>query len=84
MAMIKPYADDAASLSIGELTIENGQDSIALGGRLDLTRDKVGLSHARALKEALDAIVHVLESDPKLPDAVAPPKSVGEVRNPFG
>ena len=48
MSTLKPYADDAASLAIGDLTIENGQDSIAVGGSLDLTRDKVGLAARRA------------------------------------
>ena len=35
--MLKPFADDAASISIGELTVENGTDRIALYGSLDLT-----------------------------------------------
>ncbi|MGI4939943.1 MAG: hypothetical protein ACRYHQ_05170 [Janthinobacterium lividum] len=80
---MKPYADDAASMTIGDLTLENGQDSIAIGDSLDLTRDKAGLAHARALKAALDAIVHALESDGALPDKVAPPKPMTEVKNPF-
>ena len=81
---MKPYADDAASMTIGDLTLENGQDSIAIGGSLDLTRDKPGLAHARALKAALDAIVHALESDTALPEKVAQLKSTTEVKNPFG
>ncbi|MGI4795825.1 MAG: hypothetical protein ACRYF2_22945 [Janthinobacterium lividum] len=81
---MKPYADDAASMTIGDLTLENGRDCVAVGGSLDLTRDKAGLAHARALKAALDAIVHALESDGALPDKVAPPKPVTEVKNPFG
>lgn len=81
---MKPYADDAASMTIGDLTLENGRDCVAVGGSLDLTRDKAGLAHARALKAALDAIVHTLESDAALPDKVAPPKATTEVKNPFG
>ena len=81
---MKPYADDAASMTIGDLTLENGQDCVAVGGSLDLTRDKAGLAHARALKAALDAIVHVLESDAVLPDKIAPNKAATEVKNPFG
>ena len=81
---MKPYADDAASMTIGDLTLENGQDCVAVGGSVDLTRDKAGLAHARALKAALDAIVHALESEAALPDKVAPPKAATEVKNPFG
>jgi hypothetical protein len=84
MAAFKPYADDAASLSIGEMKLENGGDHIAIYGNVDLTRDKAGLAHAKALKQVLDDIVRVLEGDPKLPDAVAPPKAAGTVKNPFG
>jgi len=78
-----PYADDAASIAIGDLTLENGRDCVAVGGSLDLTRDKAGLAHARALKAAVNAIVHVLDSDAALPDKVAPPKAATEVQNPF-
>jgi len=81
--MVKLYADDAASVTIGDLTLENGRDCVAVGGSLDLTRDKPGLAHARTLKAALDTIVHALESDPALPDKVAPPKATTEVKNPF-
>ena len=83
MSTMKPYADDATSVTIGDLTLENGRDCVAVGGSLDLTRDKAGLAHARALKAILDAVVHALESDAALPDKVAPPKAVAEVKNPF-
>ena len=80
---MKPFADDAASISIGELTVENGTDRIALYGSLDLTRDKQGLAHARALKALLDQAVQLLEADKSLPDA-APPAAAKTVANPFG
>jgi hypothetical protein len=73
MTKLTPFADDAASLSIGKLTIENGTDCLALYGTLDLTRDKQGLAHARALKALLDQAVQVLEADKALPNAVPPP-----------
>lgn len=57
MTTLKPFADDAASTSIGELTIENGTDRIALYGSLDLARDKQGLAHARALATLLDQAI---------------------------
>jgi hypothetical protein len=83
MPMIRPFADDAATLSIGELKIENGQDQIALYGNLDLTRDQTGLRHARQLKVLLDDIVRALEADKNLPDQVAPPDKPQQVKNPF-
>ena len=79
-----PYADDAASMAIGDLTLENGRDCVAVGGSLDLTRDKAGLAYALALKAAVDAVVHALQSDPALPDKVAPAKAATEIKNPFG
>ena len=80
-----PYAGDAASMAIGDLTLENGRDCVAVGGSPNLTRDKAGLAHARALKAAaMDAIVHALESDTALPDKVASAKAATEIKNPFG
>ena len=35
-----PIASDAASTSIGKLTVENGANRIALHGSLDLNRDR--------------------------------------------
>jgi len=83
MTTLKPFADDAASISIGELTIENGTDRIALYGSLDLARDKQGLAHARALAALLDQAIQLLEADKSLPDAVPPPTVAGTVKNPF-
>ncbi len=84
MTKLTPFADDSASVSIAELTIENGTDRIALYGSLDLTRDKQGLAHARALKAVLDQVVQRLEADKGLPDAVPPAPAAKTVDNPFG
>ncbi len=46
----QPFSDDSASLSIGEFTIENGTDKVALYGSLNVTRDKIGLKQAKALE----------------------------------
>ena len=83
MTTLKPFADDAASVSIGELTVENGTDRIALYGSVDLTRDRQGLAHARALAALLDEAIRLLEADTSLPDAVPPPAAAGTVKNPF-
>ncbi len=84
MPTFTPFADDAASLGIGELTLENGRDRVALYGSLDLTRDKAGLMLARELKAVLDAVVQRLEAANDLPDRVPAPEAPTTVRNPFG
>ena len=81
---LTPYADDAASVSIGEMTVENGTQRIALYGSLDLTRDKQGLAHARTLRALLDQVVKTLEAAKGLPDAPPPPAAAKTVANPFG
>ena len=83
MTKMTPFADDAASTTIGELTVENGTDRIALYGSLDLTRDKQGLAQARALAALLAQAIQLLEADPLLPDAVPSPVAPGTVKNPF-
>lgn len=80
---LKPFADDVTSLSIGEITLENGKEQIALYGSVDLTRDKVGLKHARELKAVLDAIVRELEAAHDLPEQVASSEKPKTVKNPF-
>lgn len=81
MSTIKPYANEADSITIGELTVENREDRLELYGSLQLTRDKEGLALARELKSLLDAALEVLESE-DLPDRIEidPPD---EVDNPF-
>ena len=49
MIKLTPFADDAASVSIGSLTVKNGTDRVAIYGSLDITRDKPGLAHALTL-----------------------------------
>ena len=83
MTKFAPFPDDAASLSVGKLTVENGTDRIALYGTFDLTRDKQGLVHVRALKALLDQAVQVLEADTSLPDAVPALAAARTVANPF-
>ncbi|PGH57663.1 hypothetical protein CRT60_06630 [Azospirillum palustre] len=81
--MIKPYADDAGAMQIGELQVENGTDRVALYGSIDLTRDKQGLEHARKLRDLLAAVVKSLENETDLPDQIPPPKPTDAVENPF-
>ncbi len=76
-----PYANEADVLHIGSLTIENRVDRVSLHGDVDLTRDKAGLAHAKALQALLADVVKQLESA-SLPDSLPPP-AVGTVPNPF-
>ena len=39
MTKLDPFADNATSISIGKLTIENGTDQVTLYGSLDITRE---------------------------------------------
>ena len=82
MTTLTPFADDAASVSIGKLTIENGTDRLALYGSMDITRDRRGLAHAHALQAILDQAVRVLEAEKDLPAELAP-TAVKTVKNPF-
>ncbi len=81
---LTPFADDAASTSIGSLTVENGTTRIALYGSLDLARDRQGLAHAQALKALLDAVVRYLEAQADLPAALPKAAAPATVANPFG
>jgi hypothetical protein len=83
MTKLTPFADDAASVSIGGLTVENGTDRVAIYGSLDLTRDKQGLAHALALKALLDEAVRCLQAEKNLPDAAPAAAAPKSVPNPF-
>lgn len=83
MTKLDPFADDAASVAIDKLTIENGHDRLSLYGSLDITRDQAGLQHALALKAILDQAVQSLHADPTLPERQPPADMPKIVRNPF-
>ncbi len=82
---ITPFADEVASTSVGDLTIENRLDRISVYGSLDLTRDRQGLEDARRLKALLDAIVGALESEgDHLPERLGSGPGATRIPNPFG
>jgi len=83
MMKLTPFADDAASVSIETLTIENGTTRLALYGSLEITRDRAGLRRAQALKAILDQAVERLSTDPGLPEHQAPADKPKTVPNPF-
>jgi len=83
MTKFQPFSDDTASLSINDLTVENGTDKVAIYGSLDLTRDKEGLKKARALKGLVDSVVKALAQDKDLPDKAPQDEPTQQVKNPF-
>lgn len=82
MSPIHPYANEADSLEIGGLTIENRLDQVAVYGDIQFTKDKAGLQQAKALKAIVDAVVQVLEADKNLPEKIEC-KPTDQVDNPF-
>jgi len=68
-------------IAVGDLTVENRTDRVELYGSVSLTRDKVGLAAALALKQLIDATVETLTAE-RLPDVVAEASSK-TVKNPF-
>ena len=85
MTRFKPFADDTATFAIGEFTVENGTQSVALYGTLDITRDHVGLGHARELAALAGDIVAALEAIGNLPAhaPVSAKAATQTVKNPF-
>jgi hypothetical protein len=81
---MKPFADDSAVDSIGDLSAENASDAVTLSGSVEITRDKAGLKRAQALKALADAICGELEGA-DLPDRLEREGKgeTGEVANPF-
>ena len=83
MTKLTPFADNAASVGIDKLTIENGKEKLSFYGSLDITRDREGLQLALSLKAIVDQAVHILTSDPALPQRLPPPEKPTTVGNPF-
>jgi hypothetical protein len=82
MSDFRPYKNEADSLAMDDLTIENRLDRVSIYGSIQLTRDKVGLRQAKELKSVIDAVVAALEADKALPEHV-PVKPADKVDNPF-
>jgi hypothetical protein len=76
-----PYANEADTLQIGELTIENRLDRISIYGSIDLTLDKEGKRMALDLKNIIELAVAKLE-ETALPDKISI-RETETVKNPF-
>lgn len=76
------YENETDSFNIGNMTLENRLDRIAIYGSLDVTKDKEGLEKALKLKRIIDASIEALKRDKNLPDhiKIIP---VDTVDNPF-
>lgn len=77
----KPFQNEAESLQIADLTLENRTDRISIYGSVDLTRDKEGLAYTRELKQIIDSALAELEKS-ELPDKIAV-EAAETVANPF-
>lgn len=83
---LKPFDNDSqATVIASDFTVENGTDAVTLSGSLELTKDKAGLAHAKALQALLVDVIAHLEGEEDLPEKLArkdnPP---AYIQNPFG
>jgi hypothetical protein len=78
---IKPFQNEAESIVIDDITVENRLDSIELYGSAQITKDKAGLKIAKELKQLIDATIEVLQAE-SLPDNI-PIVPMNNVDNPF-
>lgn len=78
-----PFHDEGESLSIGGLTLENGNIRIALYGQLDIRQDQESLKDLLVLKEQIDAIIVSLEAQKSLPAQASSGEVTHEMKNPF-
>lgn len=81
MMQFEPFKDEATTLTLDQMTVENRLDRIEIYGSLQITRDQAGLRLVRELKALLDAAVATLEQE-ELPAQIAS-KPVDKVANPF-
>jgi hypothetical protein len=78
----KPYANEADTFQIVDLTVENRLDRISMFGTLDITLDREGLKIAQELKSLVDAVLVELEKK-ELPEKITL-LTTETVENPFG
>ena len=82
MPSFHPFANEADTLALGELTVENRVDRVSLYGSLDITRDQAGYALAKRMKQLLDDVVGALATQSSLPEKIDPaPLETG--RNPL-
>jgi hypothetical protein len=81
---MRPFENESDELEIGDLKIENRLDRLTLYGRVDLTRDGLGLRRMLKLYVVLHAAIDILLADPNLSDRVPEPDPLIHTKpNPF-
>lgn len=83
MKSIEPFADDESVLTLGELVIENGTESITMHGDIRIDRDRTGLERARILARTFADAVASLEKEDLPEKAPEQGDDGGSVPNPF-
>ena len=78
-----PFEEGSARLQIDDLAIENGAECIAVSGRLEIRRDRIGLQDIHALKAQIDAIARELEGSAHLPERVRSAQQMSVMPSPF-
>ena len=78
-----PFLDAGKSVRIDDLTIESGTERIALYGRLEIRRDRIGLQDIQALKAQIDAIARELEGSAHLPERARSAYQTSVMPSPF-
>lgn len=77
----RPFGEGADSVGIGDLTVEDAGDSVALYGSLTIEATRNGLADAEKLAAIADAVVKKLRSM-ELPESL-PKARLSTRRNPF-
>ncbi|QOX81052.1 hypothetical protein FY034_18930 (plasmid) [Trichlorobacter lovleyi] len=80
-----PYTNESEVIQINGLSIENRLDRVSFYGSIDLTKDSIGLDHARKIKGIIDAVLTTLEKEDKngaLPGEIETEPTIA-VENPF-
>ena len=80
--VLHPFENEAQSIQIDELTIENRLDRIELYGALVITRDQIGLQRALEIQTLINATVQSLQAQTDLPHALVI-KPSETIDNPF-
>lgn len=80
--LFEPFANEADSLLLGDMNIENRVDRVAMYGSAVVTKDKVGLVLAKELHTLLSNVISALEAEQNLPDAITVIEPC-TVKNPF-
>ncbi len=83
MKAFLPYANEADTLGLGGLNVENRLDRVSIFGSVDLTKDQAGLQCARLLHAVLGDVVAALETEKNLPPELPPPEAPSAARDPF-